>query len=46
MRGLLKGKDGMKKKWYLTSRQRILIIVAIPIAVAAIVVNVIMLIFR
>jgi hypothetical protein len=39
-------KDTKKKSWFTTSRQRILIIVAIPLAVTAIVVNVIMFIFR
>ena len=38
--------DTKKKSWLTTSRKRILFIVAIPLAVAAIVVNVIMFIFR
>ncbi len=39
--------DDAKKKmrWFTTKRQRVLIIVAIPLAVAAIVVNVILLVF-
>ncbi len=38
--------DAKKKmKWFTTKRQRVLIIVAIPLAVAAIVVNVILLVF-
>jgi hypothetical protein len=40
--------DDAKKKtrWFTTKRQRVLIIVAIPLAVAAIVVNVILFVFR
>ncbi|MGR3295683.1 MAG: hypothetical protein ACUZ8A_05605 [Candidatus Bathyanammoxibius sp.] len=39
--------DAKKKlRWFTTKRQRVLIIVAIPLAVAAIVVNVILFVFR
>ena len=39
-------KDTKKKRWSVTTRERVLIIVAIPMAVAAIVFNVIRFIFH